>query len=74
MQLEQYMDEEFLQAALDQIGQKNVISIKVMRNKFSGESASYGFVNFDSDHHALMAMHKLNGKVIPNTNPVIEIF
>ena len=64
------MDESFLQSALEQIGQSNVVSIKVMRNKFSGEPASYGFVNFDNDHHALMAMHKLNGKVIPNSNPV----
>lgn len=64
------MDEPFLQSALEKIGERNVLSIKVMRNKFSGEPASYGFVNFDNDHQALMAMHKLNGKVIPNTNPV----
>ena len=70
MQLESYMDESFLQSALEKIGQNNVISIKVMRNKFTGEPASYGFVNFDNDHQALMAMHKLNGKVVPNTNPV----
>ena len=70
LQLESYMDESFLQSALEKIGQNNVISIKVMRNKFTGEPASYGFVNFDNDHQALMAMHKLNGKVFPNTNPV----
>ena len=70
LQLESYMDESFLQSALEKIGQNNVISIKVMRNKFTGEPASYGFVNFDNDHQALMAMHKLNGKVVPNTNPV----
>ena len=70
MQLESYMDESFLQSALEKNGQNNVISIKVMRNKFTGEPASYGFVNFDNDHQALMAMHKLNGKVVPNTNPV----
>ena len=64
------MDEAFLQSALEQMGEANVVSIKVMKNKFTGEPASYGFINFDNDHHALIAMHRLNGKVIPNSNPV----
>ena len=64
------MDEAFLQSSLEQMGEANVISIKVMKNKFTGEPASYGFINFDNDHHALIAMHRLNGKVIPNSNPV----
>ena len=70
LQLEAYMDEGFLQSSLEQMGEHNVVSIKVMKNKFTGEPASYGFINFDNDNHALTAMHKLNGKVIPNTNPV----
>ena len=69
-QLEGYMDESFLKSSLEQMGEHNVVSIKVMKNKFTGEPASYGFINFDNDNHALIAMHKLNGKVIPNTNPV----
>ena len=64
------MDEAFLQSGLEQMGETNVVSIKVMKNKFTGEPASYGFINFDNDHHALIAMHRLNGKVIPNSNPV----
>jgi len=70
--LEAYMDEGFLQSSLEQMGEHNVVSIKVMKNKFTGEPASYGFINFDNDNHALTAMHKLNGKVIPNTNPPIR--
>ena len=69
-QLEGYMDEAFLKSALQQVGEYNVISIKVMKNKFTNEPASYGFINFDNDNHALTAMHKLNGKIIPSTNPV----
>ena len=69
-QLENYMDEGFLKSGLEQMGEMNVLSIKVMKNKITGEPASYGFVNFDNDHHALIAMHRLNGKVIPNSNPV----
>ncbi len=42
----------------------------MIKNKFTGEPASYGFINFDSDPAALMAMHKLNGKIIPNSQPV----
>ena len=64
------MDEGFLKSGLESMGEMNVISIKVMKNKITGEPASYGFINFDNDHHALIAMHRLNGKVIPNSNPV----
>ena len=46
------------------------IFFQVIKNKFTGEPASYGFINFDSDPAALMAMHKLNGKIIPNSTPV----
>ena len=42
----------------------------MIKNKFTGEPASYGFINFDSDPSALMAMHKLNGKIIPSSQPV----
>ena len=45
---------------------------QVIKNKFTGEPASYGFINFDSDPAALMAMHKLNGKIIPNSTPVSQ--
>ena len=47
--------------------------MQVIKNKFTGEPASYGFINFDSDPAALMAMHKLNGKIIPNSTPVSPI-
>ena len=67
------MDEGFLQAALAKMGENMVVSIKVMKNKFTGEPASYGFINFNSDHHALIAMHRLNDKVIPTSNPVRKV-
>ena len=40
-----------------------VVSIKVMTNKFTGEPAGYGFINFDSDQTAIIAMHRMGGKV-----------
>ena len=38
--------------------------------EITGQTASYGFIHFDSDAAALMAMHKLNGKIIPHSQPV----
>jgi len=70
--LEPYMNEEFLSSAMMQLGQDGVVSIKVMTNKFTGEPAGYGFINFDSDQRAIITMHKLGGKVIPNSNPPVR--
>lgn len=70
--LEPYMDEEFLQSAMSMMGESYVVSIKVMTNKFTGEPAGYGFINFDSDQTAIVAMHRLGGKIIPNSNPPVR--
>jgi len=70
--LEPYMDENFLTAAIQASGETGLMSVKVIKNKFTGEPASYGFINFDSDHNALLAMHRLNGKVIPSSNPAVR--
>lgn len=70
--LEPYMDEKFLTNAMMALGQEGVVSIKVMTNKFTGEPAGYGFINFESDHRAILTMHRLGGKVIPNSNPPVR--
>jgi len=70
--LEPYMNEDFLTTAMMQLGQEGVVSIKVMTNKFTGEPAGYGFINFDSDQRAILTMHRLGGKVIPNSNPPVR--
>lgn len=51
---------------------ENPQTVKVMRNKFTGEPAGYCFVHFANDEEAIDAMHKLNGKPIPGTNPVVR--
>jgi RNA recognition motif-containing protein len=43
-----------------------------MKNKFSGDVAGYCFVSFPTDEAAVNAMHKLNGKPIPGTNPIVR--
>nr|ACO12537.1 tRNA selenocysteine-associated protein 1 [Lepeophtheirus salmonis]ADD24564.1 tRNA selenocysteine 1-associated protein 1 [Lepeophtheirus salmonis] len=70
--LEPYMDEEFIRNSLALMGEDKIISIKVIKNKFTGVPASYGFINFEDDSCALMAMHKLNGKIIPNSTPPVR--
>lgn len=69
--LEPYMTESFIVSAFQRMGE-SPISVKVMRNKYSGEAAGYCFVHFQTDEEAVNAMHKLNGKVIPNTQPPLR--
>ncbi|KAL1124288.1 hypothetical protein AAG570_002056 [Ranatra chinensis] len=65
------MTESFILASFQRMGEKP-LNVKVMRNKFTGEPAGYCFVHFENDDEAIDAMHKLNGKVIPNTNPPVR--
>ncbi|XP_018322900.1 tRNA selenocysteine 1-associated protein 1 [Agrilus planipennis] len=69
--LEPYMTETFIISAFRKMGE-NPLNVKVMRNKFTGEPAGYCFVHFANDEEAIDAMHKLNGKIIPGTNPVVR--
>jgi RNA recognition motif-containing protein len=68
------MTEKFLKNALNLMGEDSVISVKVIKNKFTGEPGTYGFIHFESDTAALMAMHKLNSKIIPHSQPVRSLF
>ncbi|XP_047520229.1 tRNA selenocysteine 1-associated protein 1 [Pieris napi] len=69
--LEPNMTESFILAAFHRMGQ-HPLAVKVMRNKFTGEPAGYAFVHFQTDEEAIDTMHKLNGKPIPGTFPVVR--
>uniref|UniRef100_A0A0K8TQW8 tRNA selenocysteine-associated protein 1 n=1 Tax=Tabanus bromius TaxID=304241 RepID=A0A0K8TQW8_TABBR len=69
--LESYMTENFIIAAFRKMGEEPQ-TVRLMRNKYTGEPAGYCFVNFASDEQAIDAMHKLNGKPIPGTNPIVR--
>jgi len=70
--LADYMSDKFLKDAFKSLGEDDVESINIVKNKFTGEVAGYGFIYFDSDASALIAMHKLNGKIIPNSQPPVR--
>ncbi|KOB70042.1 tRNA selenocysteine associated protein (Secp43) [Operophtera brumata] len=65
--LEPNMTESFIMAAFNRLGQRP-LAVKVMRNKFTGEPAGYAF----TDEESVDTMHKLNGKPIPGTFPVVR--
>lgn len=65
------MTENFVIAAFRKMGEVPQ-TVRLMRNKYTGEPAGYCFVNFQSDDQAIDAMHKLNGKPIPGTNPIVR--
>lgn len=65
------MTENFVIAAFRKMGE-DPTTVRLMRNKYTGEPAGYCFVNFATDERAMDAMHKLNGKPIPGTNPIVR--
>lgn len=65
------MTENFVIAAFRKMGE-DPTTVRLMRNKYTGEPAGYCFVNFCTDEKAMDAMHKLNGKPIPGTNPIVR--
>lgn len=66
--IEPYMSEGFIMSAFQRMGE-NPLSVKVMRNRITGELCGYCFVHFENDADAIKAIHKLNGKHIPNSSP-----
>ncbi|KAL5971261.1 tRNA selenocysteine 1-associated protein 1 [Taenia solium] len=62
--LEPFMDETFIRQAFEFHDEK-VVSVKIIRNKATGQTLGYGFVEFLDGIAARDAMLKLNGKPIP---------
>lgn len=59
------MSENFILAAFRKMGE-DPQTVKLMRNKYTGDPAGYCFVSFGTDEQAVDAMHKLNGTPIKN--------
>ncbi|UYV72448.1 TRNAU1AP [Cordylochernes scorpioides] len=67
-QLEPFMDETFLKQVFLMMGE-HLMNAKVVRNKFSGVSLGYGFLEFGDEQTAQRVLHRCNNKTIPNTSP-----
>ncbi|WAR23712.1 TSAP1-like protein [Mya arenaria] len=66
--LEPYMDECFVLQAFDSMGEP-AQAVKMITNKVTGLPAGYCFVDFPDSAAALKAQLRLNGKIIPNSQP-----
>ncbi|KAK7501097.1 hypothetical protein BaRGS_00007582 [Batillaria attramentaria] len=65
--LDEDMNEQFIKQAFQHYGEK-VVNVKIMKSKTPGQSP-YCFVEFEDVEQARHALHKVNGKPIPNTHP-----
>ncbi|KAI3525403.1 hypothetical protein L1887_04172 [Cichorium endivia] len=64
--LQHWMDEAYLQSCFAQTGE--VASIKLIRNKQTGQSERYGFIEFLSHEAADKALQSYNGALMPSTD------
>jgi RNA recognition motif-containing protein len=65
------MDEKFLTKVFAEYA--NVKNIKVIRDKITGMSQGYGFVEFDSCEIASYVLENCNGNLIPNSNKLFKL-
>ncbi|KAF8034170.1 hypothetical protein BT93_C0447 [Corymbia citriodora subsp. variegata] len=63
--LHHWMDETYLHSCFSHTGE--VSSVKVIRNKQTGQSEGYGFVEFSSHAMAEKVLQSYNGTSMPNT-------
>ncbi len=65
------MDETYLQSCFSQTGE--VLSIKLIRNKQTGQSERYGFIEFSSHAAADKVLQMYNGTMMPNTEQAFRL-
>ncbi|KAL1534674.1 Polyadenylate-binding protein rbp47 [Salvia divinorum] len=63
--LQPWMDEGYIQSCFSQSGE--VVSAKIIRNKQTGHSERYGFIEFSSHEAAEKVLQSFNGTTMPNT-------
>lgn len=69
--LQHWMDESYLHSCFGQTGE--VVSIKVIRNKQTGHSERYGFIEFAFHEAAEKVLQTHNGSMMPNTDQVFRL-
>ncbi|CAL5031757.1 unnamed protein product [Urochloa decumbens] len=69
--LQYWMDENYLHSCFGPSGE--VVTIKVIRNRQTGQSEGYGFVEFFSHASAEKALQNFTGHVMPNTDRAFKL-
>ncbi|RLM78833.1 polyadenylate-binding protein RBP47-like [Panicum miliaceum] len=69
--LQYWMDENYLHSCFGPSGE--VVTIKVIRNRHSGVSEGYGFVEFYSHASAEKVLQNFSGHVMPNTDRAFKL-
>ncbi|KAK4378417.1 hypothetical protein RND71_000279 [Anisodus tanguticus] len=62
--LQQWMDESYLHSCFSQAAE--LISVKIIRNKQTGQSERYGFIEFNTHAAAEKVLQSYNGTMMPN--------
>ncbi|KAF9995873.1 hypothetical protein BGZ80_000367 [Entomortierella chlamydospora] len=70
-ELEPWMDENWIRGAWYNAGEQ--VSVKMIRDKYTGASAGYCFIELSSPVAAAKAITTLNGVLIPGTNKVFKL-
>ncbi|KAG9319737.1 hypothetical protein KVV02_004853 [Mortierella alpina] len=70
-ELEPWMDENWIRGAWYTAGEQ--VSVKMIRDKYTGASAGYCFVELSGPAAAAKAINTLNGMLIPGTNKVFKL-
>ncbi|KAF5804126.1 putative RNA recognition motif domain, nucleotide-binding alpha-beta plait domain superfamily [Helianthus annuus] len=69
--LQYWMDEQYLLSCFAQTGE--VVSAKVIRNKQSGQSEGYGFIEFVNRAAAERHLQAYNGTLMPNVEQLFRL-
>ncbi|KAH9322487.1 hypothetical protein KI387_017126 [Taxus chinensis] len=69
--LQYWVDENYMHSCFAHTGE--VISIKIIRNKLTGQTEGYGFVEFVSHAAAERILQTYNGTQMPNTEQVFRM-
>ncbi|KAH7652255.1 Apoptosis-promoting RNA-binding protein TIA-1/TIAR (RRM superfamily) protein [Dioscorea alata] len=69
--LQYWMDETYLQSCFYSTGQ--LVSAKVIRNKQSGQSEGYGFIEFSSRAAAEAILQNYSGQLMPQAEQVFRL-
>ncbi|KAF9105648.1 hypothetical protein BGX27_009509 [Mortierella sp. AM989] len=70
-ELEPWMDENWIRGVWYNAGEQ--VSVKMIRDKYTGASAGYCFVELSNPAAAVKAIGTLNGMLIPGTNKTFKL-